>query len=133
MSARNVVVVGQLCEAWNREDLDAARRLCDVDVVVDRSNGLAPEARVYRGREELDQFWEDWTRPWSDVELDVKQYFDGGDKVVAVGHLHARAAQVAATVDAGLSQVATLRGGKVVHLEMYQRSDDALEAARCAN
>jgi uncharacterized protein len=129
MSHENVAVVRRLYDAFNRDDFDAGLALCDSELVIDRSNSVGPEARIYRGYEEVEQFWNDWKRAWADTRWEIDECIDEGNNVVVVGRLYARGVASGASVDANVSQVVVVRGGKVVHVKLFQSRSEALEAA----
>ncbi len=129
MSQENVEVVKRLYDAFNREDLDTGRALCDPEVVIDRSNSIGPDARIYRGHPGLEEFWNEWKRAWSDTRWEIDEWIDGGDNVVVLGRLYARGAASGASVEANVSQVVVVRGGKVLSSKLFQSRSEALEAA----
>ena len=129
MSQENVEIVCRLYEAWNQGDFDAGWELCDADLVADRSNSLGPDARIYRRRAEVEQFFNQWRASWAATRWEIERYIDGGDKVVVSGRLHVRGVESGATVEANVNQVATLRDGKIVHIKLFQTPDEALTAA----
>ena len=69
MSQENVEIVRRLYDAFNRDDFDAGLALCDSDVVIDRSNSIGPDARIYRGHPGLEEFWNEWKRAWARYSL----------------------------------------------------------------
>ena len=128
MSQENVELVRRLFDAWTRRDLTAVQELCDPELVVDRSNSMA-EARIYRGWEEVNEFWEDWSAMWADFGWDLDEFIVAGDGVVVTGRFRGRGATSGAEVEANVSQVFTFRNGKLVRAKLFQNRQDALEAA----
>ena len=59
MSQQNVEIVRRIFDAWNQGDFDAAWAACDSELVIDRSRSLV-DSRIYRGTEDVEQFWSDW-------------------------------------------------------------------------
>jgi ketosteroid isomerase-like protein len=129
MSRENVEVVKRLYDAFNRDDFDAGLALCDSEVVIDRSNSIGPDAQIYRGHPGLEEFWSQWKRAWAETRWEIDECIDNGDNVVVLGRLHARGAASGVTVEANVSQVVVVRGGKVLSSKLFQSRSDALEAA----
>jgi ketosteroid isomerase-like protein len=129
MSQENVVIVKRLYDAFNRDDFDAGVALCDSEVVIDRSNSVGPDARIYRGHPGLEEFWNEWKRAWADSHWEIDECIDSGDNVVVLGRLYARGAASGASVEANVSQVVVVRGGKVLSSKLFQSRSEALEAA----
>jgi ketosteroid isomerase-like protein len=129
MSQENVEVVKRLYDAFNRDDFDAGLALCDSEVVIDRSNSIGPDAQTYRGHPGLEQFWSEWKRAWADTRWEIDECIDNGGNVVVLGRLYARGAASGVSVEANVSQVVVVRGGKVLSSKLFQSRSDALEAA----
>jgi len=129
MSRENVEVVKRLYDAFNRDDFDAGLALCDSGVVIDRSNSIGPDAQIYRGHPGLEEFWSQWKRAWAETRWEIDECVDSGDNVVVLGRLYARGAASGVTVEANVSQVVVVRGGKVLSSKLFQSRSDALEAA----
>lgn len=131
MSQQNLDVVRRAYGAWNRGDLDAAFELLDAEVEVSPPP-VFPEAGALRGRAEI--------RRWVEAELlealvgaraEPEQFFDAGDRVVAFVRYFGRGKESGLDVRGRFvdGHVWTLRAGKVLKLEMYQGTEQALEAA----
>ena len=129
MSQENVEVVKRLYDAFNRNDFDAGLALCDSEVVIDRSNSIGPDARVYRGHPGLEEFWNEWKRAWADTRWEIDECIDNGDNVVVLGRLYASGAASGASVEANVSQVVVVRDGKVLSSKLFQSRSKALQAA----
>ena len=129
MSQEKVEIVKRLYGAFNRDDFDAGLALCDSEVVIDRSNSIGPDARVYRGHPGLEEFWNEWKRAWADARWEIDECIDNGANVVVLGRLYARGAASGASVEANVSQVVVIRGGKVLSSKLFQSRSEALEAA----
>jgi ketosteroid isomerase-like protein len=131
MSHENVKVVERLYDAFNRDDFEAGLALCDPEVVIDRSNSIGPDAQVYHGHQGLEEFWNEWKRAWADTRWEIDECIENGDNVVVLGRLYARGASSGVSVNANVSQVVVVRGGKVLSSKLFQSRSEALEAAGC--
>jgi ketosteroid isomerase-like protein len=128
MSQENVEVVRQMFDAWNRGDFDAAWALCDSQFVIDRSRSIM-DSRIYSGTKEVEQFWSDWRNAWAATRWEIDDYVDAGEDVVILGRFYGRGAESGAAVEANISQVMTVRNGKLVRAVLFQSRSEALEAA----
>jgi ketosteroid isomerase-like protein len=129
MSQENVEIVRRMYDMWNRGDFGAGMEFLDSKVVIDRSRSVGPEARIYRGLAEAEQFWVDWNNAWADARWEIDECIGSGDTVAVFGRLHARGVTSGVTVDANVSQTFELRGGKITRATLFQSRSDALEAA----
>jgi len=130
MSQENVEIVRRTYQAWNRRDFDEAAELLAPDIEWRMPSNL-PDAETWRSSEEvmhgLDVFLESWDR----LHVEVQEYLDAGDRVVALLRYSGRAAITGIELEGAAVDAAvwTLRGGKVVKVEMYGDTSEALEAA----
>ena len=132
MSEENVEVVRRIYEAVERGDVETVLGLYDPEIewVFARSpfGGLL-KSDVYRGHEGLKQmFRERYDDAWREVEDDLEEVIDAGDRVVSVVSSYGRGRASGAEVRMTHAGVWTIRDGKVVRVEWMSR-EDALEAA----
>jgi uncharacterized protein len=128
MSQENVEFARRLYDAWNRHDLAASMEILAPEIVIDRSESLA-DARIYRGRAEAEQFWNQWIETWERFRWEIEEYLDAGESVVVVGRFHGRGTASGADVQANVTQVLTFRDRLLVRAKLFQSRSDALEAA----
>jgi len=84
--------------------------------------------RVYRRREGLLEFWEDWHAVW-DLTIDVRDLRDHGDVVLALGRISAQGRVSGAAFDSPVAYVAEFDDhGKVVKISSYLDHDEGIEA-----
>ena len=130
MTAENVEIVRRAFEAFNAGDPAAAVELLDPDVEW-RLPPNFPDAQVWRGRDAVVEGLATVTGSWDEFRVEVHELIDVGDRVVALVRFHGRATLTGLDLG-GMSvdgQVWTLRDGKVVGVQMYNGSSEALEAA----
>ena len=102
----------------------------DADFVWDMSTFHGwPEQQTYLGVEGARQFMADWTSAWDDWELEVEDYIDAGDRVVAIVRQRGRSKPTGVLVEMHFGQVWTTRGGQGIRMQMYASPAEALEAA----
>jgi ketosteroid isomerase-like protein len=128
MSKENVAVTRRAVDAFNRRDLDALLE------TIDPQGELLPfrallEGEPYRGHDGIRQFLEDMNDDWTELQIEVEEFRDSGDYVVAIGHVHARGRGSGVEIDAPAAFVAQLRKGKTVRFQSYTDVDQALEDA----
>ena len=84
---------------------------------------------VYRGKNEVRQFWREWLAAWETIEFEY-ELVDAGDSVVVLLDQRMRGRSTGIEVPFGkYAQVWTLRDGLLVHWEAYASQSEALEAA----
>jgi ketosteroid isomerase-like protein len=82
MSQENVEIVRSIYEAVNRGDWDAAFRDQQPDVELTTPPG--PNAGTYRGRAEIQSFWEEMQTPFEAWSVEPEEFFEHGDQIAVV-------------------------------------------------
>ncbi len=129
MSQENVEIVRRVIEAWNRRDLDGALQDLHPDAELDWSESPGVQSGVYRGIGEIRRFWEEWLNLFEEINVRSEAFIDAGEHVVVPNRTYVRG-RGGVEVDAGSTQVWTLRDGKIVCHRLYQEKEAALEAVR---
>ncbi|MGC1799317.1 MAG: nuclear transport factor 2 family protein [Solirubrobacterales bacterium] len=127
MSEENVEIVRSIYEAVNRKDWDAAFRDQRPDVELITPPGI--RAGTYRGREEVQGYFEEWLTPFDEWSVLPEEFAESGDQVVAVLRLRAQPKGSKAEIDIRTGQLWTLRDGKTLSCRIFPKPADALEAA----
>ena len=126
----NIEKVREAIDAFNRRDREAMLALGDDDFVYDWTRTLGPNARVYRGREELMEFIEDQWSVFDDQHLEVHEYIPRGNHVVVTATVHGRGRQ-GVPVSATSAHLYTFaEDGRLVRITLFQAREEALAAAR---
>jgi ketosteroid isomerase-like protein len=128
MSRENVEIVRKAIEASNRRDVPMARALWHTEAEVDWSRSRGPLKGVYRGREEVETFQDEFWSMFEKVELEAHGFMQAGSDVVVPNTAHLRGRD-GMEVIARSAFVYTVEGGRITRLQMFQGSDEALEAA----
>jgi ketosteroid isomerase-like protein len=115
--------------ALNSGDIEATLAVTAPDVEWHESSAL-PDAGVYRGRDALRAFLEDFLESWERFHQVVEEVVVEGDRVALMIHLTARGRGSGAEVDARYAHVWTLRDGRAVRVDAYYDRDAALRAIR---
>jgi ketosteroid isomerase-like protein len=125
MSRENVEIVRAVYEVWNAGDMDAFGEMYDTDAIV-RSPESWPEPGPFVGREAIMREWEHVREAWNvDVVEPISDFVAAGDRV-AVRHVW-RGAGHGPELNMELTNVFTLRKGKIVHQEFFWDHAEALE------
>jgi ketosteroid isomerase-like protein len=128
LSEENIATIRAIWAAFNRGDFDEAFSYAPDDFVADWSSSNAPEAGVYRGREEVKWRMAETAEAWSELEYFEDEIIDAGTHVVRVGGVRARGSGSGAEVVAHGAQVWTFDGDVPISIKLYQSKEDALKA-----
>ena len=127
MSGDNVEVVRRSIEAWNRQDRDGLRALYRSEAEVDWSRSRSPFKGVYRGRHEIEKFWDVFWSTWEDVRLETHDFKEAGSEVVVWNTAHMRGRD-GIEVSARTALVFTVENEEITCLRLFDEQDEALEA-----
>ena len=83
---------------------------------------------VYRGRDAVGRFWQEWLAAWEALQFDY-ELVDAGDRVVQLIDLRMRGRSTGIEVPFGkCAWVYTLKNGLVTQQKLYMSQSEALEA-----
>jgi ketosteroid isomerase-like protein len=128
MSQENVEIVRSNFEAAQRRDWDALFRNSHPDVEL-TTPPRGPNAGTYRGREEIQGFWEDLGSAFEATSGELERLVDSGDQVVGVVRSRLRPKGSSGEIELRTGFLWTFRDGKVASLRLFAKPDEALEAA----
>jgi ketosteroid isomerase-like protein len=127
MSQENVEIVRRLNAAVNGGDIASLAELLDDDIAWwDREDDL--NATVHRGRDGFTKALTELADDIADLHVEVKEYIDAGDHVVAPVRVTGRGQISGATFEEDEVHVAKLRERKITELREYRTRHEALEA-----
>lgn len=128
MSQENVQTVR---DSFSAPDLDGASSWWHprIEWIVAREH---PEARILVGREAIATYLQDWEATLHGLQIDVDELLDAGDTVVAVGNVRGGGTDRGPDVSVPLALVCTVRDGKLVRVEEYLDTAEALNAVGLA-
>ena len=86
----------------------------------------------YAGMDGLIEGWRDWLTPWASYAVDVEDFLDAGEIVVALAVLRGETRRDRVTIEQQAAALATVVDGKIRRLEFHLDRRDALEAAGLA-
>jgi hypothetical protein len=110
--------VSEMAEIW------------DPEIELDASEGPVLDLNgVYRGADQVRQFWQEWFSAWETVEYDY-ELVDAGERVVMLLDLRMRGRATGIEMPFGkFAWISTFKDGLVIHVKLYMSQEDALEAA----
>jgi uncharacterized protein len=115
-------------EALSSGDYESVRELIDPEIVLmDRPE--VPDARTYLGYEGMLSTLRDTSDSFEGFRLDPEQFFENGDRIVAVLSMTGRGRASGVPVEERIAHLWTLRDGLAVELQAFTDPADALEAA----
>ena len=130
MSEENVEVVRRAVDGWNRADIDAWMESAHPDV--EWSSAVARRVEgaqtVWRGREEIRRFWDEWHSLW-DLSIEISDFRDLGDTVVALGGMQIRGKGSGVDLAQAVGYVVEFDGGLIRKMSAYMDPSEALQAA----
>ena len=127
MSQENGEVVRSIYEAVNRGDWDAAFR--DQAPEVELTTPPGPNAGTYRGREEIQGFWEEMLTPFEAWAAEPEEFFGHGDQIAVIVRTRTRPKGSSAEIENRTGHLWTIREGTVVSMRLFAKPEEALEAA----
>jgi ketosteroid isomerase-like protein len=127
MSEGNVQIVRRMYEAFRGGDLDAALANFGPEVVVDAGHRV--DGRVGHGREELVTILGEWMTTWEDWKEEVEEMRDLGDRVLVISTQSGKGKESGVAWQSRFWMLYELEGGWITRWTIYDRRDEALEAA----
>ena len=126
MSQENVEVVRAMFEAYSAGDMDAFRELHDPDIIMRPPKGM-PEPGPFVGREAVMRQFEQLRETFDATSVrPISDFIDAGDRVVVRVAYHAEGHGPEMNFE--MTQVITVRNGKILYREYFLDHAEALEA-----
>lgn len=120
---------GRTIDVLDRETLSVVFDFFDAGIEM-HEDPRFPEAGVYRGREAVDAYFEQFRQSFDEFTFEVEDLVDvGGDRVLALFRTRMRGRGSGASLEARPGWIYTIRNGKAVKIEAYLNRDEALAAA----
>jgi ketosteroid isomerase-like protein len=128
MSRERVERVRRGYDAFNRGDYEAALDGFAEDVVWEVLDML-PDAGPFVGKQGVLTFWEMWREQFTGFRVEIEETEDLGEQVLAMMRVHGTGRDSGAEVATStMVQLWTLRGEKIVRVQMFSSREEALEA-----
>ena len=104
----------------------------DPELGIHRSRSLV-DPRIYRGTQEVEHFWNDWKSAWAGTRWEIDEYIDAGHDVIVIGRFYGRGAESGASVEANVSQLMTVRNGRLVRGVLFQAESTPSKPPGCGS
>jgi ketosteroid isomerase-like protein len=129
MSQEHVEAVRRSLDGWNRDDFEACVALAhpEIEWVSEVAQRMAGSETVYRGREGMRRYWDEWHAIW-DVTIHVTEIFDLGETVVALARVQARGDASGIDLEQPVAYVFDFEDGLARRVRSYFDPEQALEA-----
>ena len=123
----NVEVVELGYERFNHGDLGWVLAHLDPEIVWEDARQM-PDARVYRGLEEVRRFLRSFGRHWEEIRFELEELREVENSVLAFVHFVGRGKASGAEVDAHLVHVWELENLKVLRIRTFFDREEAVRA-----
>jgi ketosteroid isomerase-like protein len=129
VSQEHVRIVEGMIDGWNRDDFDAwvAHSHPDVEWSSAIRRQVEGGAGIYRGRDEVREFWDEWHGVW-DVEVELTEARDLGETVLALAVIRTKGRSSGAASERGIGYVFDFEDGLVRRGRSFLSAAEALEA-----
>jgi ketosteroid isomerase-like protein len=124
--------VRRVYDAAARRDTETVLALYDPKIEWDwtRVSGLFGQGGLYRGREALQRWFQEWSEGLDHIEYEAEELIAAGDdRVISEAYMRGRGRASGIEVASTLYAVWTIREGKIVQVVWFPTRADALEAA----
>jgi ketosteroid isomerase-like protein len=126
--SKDVDVVRQVVEAFNRGGVEATLRFFDPEI-----NWVGPpewlDDHLYEGHQGLRKLAGQWNENFDEYRLDPERFIDAGARVVALLLARGRIKATAVPVDQAVTWICQVSNRKVAHVQVYFSWKEGLEAA----
>jgi ketosteroid isomerase-like protein len=132
VSPTNLELIRAVFEAWGHGDVDQPlREHFEPTARLDLSENIFNSA-VYEGYDDMARQRREVSDVWDHFEIEVEQFFEGKDVVVAYTHEHGRGKGSGVEVDRDTAFLFRLREGKISEVRNYRNRERALTDAGLA-
>jgi ketosteroid isomerase-like protein len=132
MSQENVETVRAMFASYTADDVDAVIDAAAEDIELRPALVGGLEGAVYRGKAGFRSFLADVDAAWDEWQIEIEEFHDLSDTVLALGRVQARARD-GMKLEARSGWVCGMRDRKVVRFRSFASSAEALEAVGCGS
>ena len=125
--SENVAAVRRFADAFNRRDFDSVLAGVAPDVEL-HEWPAGPDARSYRGPDEVLQAIGNWFDAWEWMKVEVEDIVEAGERVLVTQHQRAKGKGSAIEVEVRSFNVYTFRDGKLIRMQLFTEREPAVEA-----
>jgi ketosteroid isomerase-like protein len=130
MANEHIEVVLRNLDAWHRGDLGAWLAVAHPEVAwySEVARQVEGSEVVYRGHDGLRRYWDEWRAVW-DVEVEVEETRDLGDKVLVLGRVRAQGEASGVGLEGPVAFLFEIQDGLIRTGRAYFDTDDAVRDA----
>ncbi len=111
-------------------DLEGTLELIDEDALWEPSGRFVGWGETYRGHEAIRRFWAAWTEAWKTLTLDaVEAVALDEERVLSDTRYRGIGRASGVPTEMHLTQLWTVKGGKITRFQSFATREQALEAA----
>jgi ketosteroid isomerase-like protein len=130
MSEQNVEIARRANAAFNQGDVDAALEHFAPDAELRDLANAPDQASVIKGTDAIREAWTLWTAAFDELVVEVEEWTEAGEAVIAAGHWRGRGKASGMSIDVRQFDLYEFRDGLVVRATLGLKSKAAaLEAA----
>ncbi len=126
----NTAIVKDLYDAFGRKDEARLRELLDPDVEWIQCAGFPGGDHRHGVEEVLEKVFSALQTEWRDWRIEVDEYLDAGDTVVALGRYSGTHGETGRSMEAVFAHVYDVEGGRIVRFRQFTDTVPLVEAAR---
>jgi ketosteroid isomerase-like protein len=130
MSGEDLELVRSAYEAFARADTDALRNRFLAPDVEWHTPPEIPFEGPHRGVDDVCGLIEEWIAPFDRFTTVLEEVIDAGNRVIVRHRMCGKGRESGVDVDMTVSQVVTVRDGKVIRMDDFWTREEALEAVR---
>jgi ketosteroid isomerase-like protein len=129
MSQENVDLVRAFLGAYNARDAEACDRLLDpgAEITTVTTRAGLPWASWRQGQSS--RYFDGLAEAWSDLRIEIEDYRDLGDRVLALGSARGTGKASEIRVEAPFATLFVVRNSLLARVDSYDDLGEALEAA----
>ena len=126
MSRENVELVRECCEAFDRDEYEAALGVLHPEISYELTH--FPDGQIYRGHEGVREAFRIWLGAWEGYRAEREEIIDAGDDVIVATREFGRGKGSGLQLDRLTFGIWTVRQNKVVRIQFRSTKAEALEA-----
>ncbi len=130
MSQENVEIGMRAVEAFNSRDVDAVLHFYSPRAELRDLANAPDQATALKGIDAIREAWTLWTAAFDELRVDIEEWTDVGDAVIAAAHWQGRGKASGMSIDVRQFDLFEFREGQIVRATLGLKSkEEALEAA----
>ena len=130
MSQEYVEIGMRAVAAFNRRDVAAVLHFYSPDAELRDLANAPDQATALRGIDAIREAWILWTAAFDELRVDIEEWTDAGDAVIAAAHWNGRGKASGMSIDVRQFDLFEFREGQIVRATLGLKSkEEALEAA----